>query len=64
LPGCGDTPVFLLLRGPFSHALYESWLGTPSLSSLPSVGFSASQREFIRDETVSRVEALASACFG
>jgi hypothetical protein len=48
LPGCGDTPVFLLLRGPFSHGLCESWLGTPSLSSLPSVGFSASQREFLQ----------------
>jgi hypothetical protein len=48
LPGCGVVPVFSLLRVPFSHALCESWLGTPSLSSLPSVGFSASQREFLQ----------------
>src|SRR6266436_8003104 len=43
--GCGRADSFSLLRVPFSHALYESWLGTPSL---PSVGFSASQREFLQ----------------
>src|SRR5439155_17774623 len=46
--GCGRADTFSLLRGPFSHVLCESWLGTPSLSSLPPVGFSASQREFLQ----------------
>src|SRR5438067_3643299 len=46
---CSNTDSFFLLRCPFSHVFCESWLGTPSLSSLPSVGFSASQREFFTE---------------